>query len=159
MEEREVGKWGDYISRIRTARTPSGEGNTHSPGEEVINYSGSYVLLGHISNKIGTLLILIHISSPAVLVQTRSKHIAPTHSNRHIPPSPKTRPNFSFKDNAKTKHNHRNAGHILVQLSVVCVLPRLLQVRTIERKTPDSSRFVVQIRAMQKTPKLPNISR
>lgn len=37
-----------------------------------------YVLLGHISKKIANLLIIIHISSSAMLVERRSKHIART---------------------------------------------------------------------------------
>ena len=77
-----------------------------------------------------------------MLVERRSKHIARTHSKRHIAPYPKKRPNFSFERQRKDKHSHRSAAHILVQSFLVCLPARLLQVRTIETKTPDSSRFV-----------------
>lgn len=102
--------------------------------------------------KIATLPIIIHISSPAILVERRSKHIAPTHCKRHIAPYPNTRPNFSFEEQSKAKHSHRSVTHILVQPFVVCVLARLLQVRPIERKTPDSSRFVCKSELCRKRP-------
>ena len=108
--------------------------------------------------KIATPFIIVHISSPAILVQRRKQAY-------RIDPFQLTYPTLSEKDIdlQLPRPMQRQAQPPMYNpypCTILCRMrPGQVAARTIKRNNAGLLSLRVQIRAMQQTPKLPNISR
>ena len=122
--------------------------------KRVINCSRSYVLLGHMSRKIATLLIIIHISSPG-----KKKQACRTY------PLEATYPTLSEEETElqlrrRTQTQAQPPKYDPFPCTLLCRMrPGQVAARTMKRKTPDSSRFVCKSEPCRKRPNYRMISR